>query len=52
MANRKERKIKVVVMNPEKIPEMERKLTKLLYEEYIRETSKEDREKQISDKVG
>jgi hypothetical protein len=45
MAKRKDRKIKVVVMNPERIPAMEEKLTKLLYEEYIRETSKEEHEK-------
>lgn len=37
--------IKVVVMNPERIPFMEEKLTKLLYEEYIGETSREDRNK-------
>ncbi|OAA91313.1 hypothetical protein [Clostridium coskatii] len=45
MANRKERKIKVVVMNPERIPYMEQKITKLLYEEYIREISTEDYER-------
>ncbi len=45
MAKRKERKIKVVVMNPERIPYMEETLTKLLYEEYIRETSKEEHKK-------
>ena len=45
MGKRKDEKIKVVVMNPERIPFMEEKLTKLLYEEYIRETSKEDHKK-------
>lgn len=45
MATVKDEKIKVVVMNPEGIPLMEEKLTKLLYEEYIRETSKEEYEK-------
>lgn len=42
---KKDEKIKVVVMNPERIPYMEEKLTKLLYEEYIRETPREDHKK-------
>lgn len=42
---RRDEKIKVVIMNPERIPFMKKKLTKLLYEEYIRETSKEEHKK-------
>jgi hypothetical protein len=36
MAKGKDEDIKVVVMNPEKLPEAEEKLTRFLYEEYIK----------------
>ncbi|AKA68497.1 hypothetical protein [Clostridium scatologenes] len=39
---RKGNDIKVVVMNPEKISHMEETLTKLLYEEYMKQISEED----------
>jgi hypothetical protein len=45
MAKRNDKEIKVVVMNPERIPFMEEKLTKLLYEEYIRKISREGHNK-------
>lgn len=45
MEKRKDDDIKVVVMNPERIPFMQKKLTRLLYEEYIKQISEEDFQK-------
>ncbi|MBC2581875.1 hypothetical protein [Clostridium sp. DJ247] len=42
MAKRKDEQVKVVIMNPERLQAAKEKLMKVLYEEYIRETSKDD----------
>lgn len=41
MANRKDEKITVVIVNPERLPEIKKIFTKVLYEDYIRATSKD-----------